>query len=90
MPRRASPPDEVSEGVVSGAVIPRAPHLALETPDPGLVHPFGDTLAESAREEPDLDVPTWVCTSCGYQWDRRGEPSQCPNCAVQDSFTRAG
>lgn len=65
-----------------------APNLHAPTPDPGRVHPYGDTLAAIPDGEPDVDAKLWTCTQCGYQWERKREPTQCPNCAALEPFTQ--
>ncbi|MHB8586951.1 MAG: hypothetical protein ACYDDF_14070 [Thermoplasmatota archaeon] len=65
------------------------PRLDKPTPDKGLVHPYGDVPAEDEVDEPDVDVPIWLCSSCGFEWQRGKTPTQCPNCASTDSFLRA-
>lgn len=71
----------------SGAPI-AAPNLHSPTPDPGLVHPYGDVAANSDGSASSPDSKVWTCTQCGYQWERAREPTQCPNCAGFDVFTR--
>jgi rubrerythrin len=66
---------------------PAAP-LNMENPDPGRVVPYGAVPAEDERLEPDIDLPVWLCTSCGYQWQRPHAPQQCPNCALADCFVK--